>query len=76
MSDGNIEKRMYNVEVALIGLFTLIEDTLPPVYADDVNRMMSDFFDATKQLGGFNEKHADRLNGIFKITEAPHGHSE
>jgi len=47
----NIEKRLQNTERALLALWVLIKDTMPPAYADAVQDMMSDYFDANTELG-------------------------
>ncbi len=50
------EQRIHNLEVALAALSTLLHDTLPPSYADDINLMMNDFFNGSESLGAFKDR--------------------
>lgn len=53
----DIEKRLVNTETALVALWSLLEDTFPPAYADSVATMMEEYFDANKSLGSvFRDK--------------------
>ncbi len=47
----DIEKRLQNTERALIGLWSLMQDTMPPAYAQDIDAMINDYFDANAGLG-------------------------
>ncbi len=47
----NIQKRVENTEVALVALWSLIEDTLPQEHREATTQMMNDFFDANVELG-------------------------
>jgi len=48
---SDIEKRLYNTEIALMSLWHLMADTMPPAYEEAITRMMNDYFDANKNLG-------------------------
>ena len=49
---NNLEKRLQNTERALIDLWTLLKDTVPPAYADNIDDMMGEYFEANTELGG------------------------
>ena len=49
MSD--LEKRLANTEKALVALWSLIQDTLPPAYQEDTDKMMEEYFNANCKLG-------------------------
>lgn len=49
MSD--IEKRLYNTERALHGLWSMLEDLQPPAYAERINELMEEYFDTNVELG-------------------------
>jgi len=49
----NIEKRLANTEAALVALVTLLKDTLPPTAGNDIDNMMSQYFEANRGLGAF-----------------------
>jgi hypothetical protein len=46
-------KRIHNLEVALIALHAIIQDTLPPAYADSANAVINDLFNHSEPLGAF-----------------------
>jgi len=48
----DLEKRVQNLEAALIGYVALTEELLPPSYLEGVNRMMQDFFEKNQKMGG------------------------
>ena len=47
----DIEKRLQNTERALIALWSLMKDTMPPAYQEDIDRMVNEYFDANSALG-------------------------
>lgn len=49
MSD--LEKRLDNTEKALLSLWALMMDTMPPDYQRDIDKMMSEYFEASSELG-------------------------
>ena len=50
---NDLEKRLANTEAALVGLWALLEDALPPAYQEDIGRFMKYYFDTNEELGGF-----------------------
>ncbi len=46
-----LESRLQNTEVCLIGLSTFLIDLQPPAYQDAIGRMMEDYFNANAKLG-------------------------
>lgn len=51
----NLEKRIHNLEVAILALSGLSQDTLPPAYSDDMHGVSEDLFNHSRELGGFKE---------------------
>jgi hypothetical protein len=51
--DAKVDARVHNLEVCIMALMTLIQDTLPPAYADGLGRIINSFFDNSKELGAF-----------------------
>lgn len=49
MSD--LEKRLDNTEKALLSLWALMMDTMPPDYQRDIDKMMNEYFEANSGLG-------------------------
>lgn len=47
----DLEKRLQNTERALIALWGLMKDTMPPAYQDSIDRMINEYFDANESLG-------------------------
>ena len=47
----DIEKRLANTESALIALWSLTKETMPPQYQKDIDKMMNEYFDANAKLG-------------------------
>ena len=47
----SLEKRLANTEKALLALWSLMQDTMPPDYQRSINKMMNDYFDANDTLG-------------------------
>lgn len=47
----DLEKRLLNTEKALLALWALMRDTMPPAYQDDIDRMVNEYFDANNALG-------------------------
>ena len=53
---NELEKRLANTETALIALWAIMKDTMPPDHQDVIDEMMSDFFGANSSLGSnFND---------------------
>ena len=50
---NDIEKRLANTEAALVGLWALLQDILPPASQEETERYMRDYFDTNEALGGF-----------------------
>jgi hypothetical protein len=46
-----LEKRLANTEMALHALWTLLSDTVPPTYSEDITSMMSEYWECNKSLG-------------------------
>jgi len=46
-----LEKRLANTETALVGLWSLMKDTMPPDYQRNIEVMMNEYFDANNKLG-------------------------
>lgn len=57
-----LRARLENTEIALLALWTLLEDNIPSEYQDDINRMLEQYYDANKMLG------MPDYNGVFKIS--------
>lgn len=51
MGDKKLEQRLKNTEIALVTLWSLMKNTLPPEHQECIDRMMSEYFDANKELG-------------------------
>ncbi len=51
----DLEKRVYNLEVALMSLHTLTSELLPPANLDAVEEMMNDFFYSSNELSAFTD---------------------
>ena len=49
-----LDKRITNLELALLAYNSLTYDLLPPEAQTDVNDMMEDFFNNSKSVGGFD----------------------
>ncbi len=47
----DIEKRLQNTERALTALWSLMKETMPPAYQEDIDRMVNEYFDANSELG-------------------------
>lgn len=47
----SVEKRLRNTELALLALWTLMKDTMPPACQDDIDKMMNKYYDANAELG-------------------------
>jgi len=58
----DLEKRLRNTEMALLGLWTLMKDTMPPSYQEDIDKMMNDYFDANASMGS----DFDANNGFYR----------
>ena len=58
----DIEKRLQNTERALIALWSLMKETMPPEYQENIDRMVSEYFDANYALGSV----FDLSNGFDK----------
>ena len=58
---SNIEKRVDNLENAVVELFRIVHDTLPPAYSDQLRDMADTFVKKQETLGGFtaNEFHGE-----------------
>jgi len=62
---NNELKRLDNTEKALVALWNLIEDTMPPEYQESANSMMEEFYNSNVSLGAdFGEKET----GYFHIN--------
>jgi len=46
----DLEKRLINTEKALVALWALLKDTVPPAYEEGIEEMMSDYFTASTKL--------------------------
>lgn len=62
----NLEKRIANCEIAIIGIVTLLEDSLAPALASDLHGMTQDFFESSDSLGGFTQ-----TDNAFYSKETP-----
>lgn len=51
--DHVLEKRVHNMEVAVMGMAALLEDTLPVAYADDLGVLINAFYQSSLELGAF-----------------------
>lgn len=47
--------RLHNLEVAFMAYKALTDDVLPPAYAEEVDRMFQEFFEASQDLGAFQQ---------------------
>jgi len=56
----NIEKRLENAELAIMGLVSLVKQTFPPALQEDVDTLMSAYFHANQSLG---------MNPIFEFNQ-------
>ena len=48
---SELEKRLANTETALLSLWEIMKDTMPPDYQNNIDKMMNDFFEANSGLG-------------------------
>lgn len=61
-----LEKRLRNTELALLAMWSLMKDTMPPAYQEDIDKMINEYYDANAALGSdFNAE----LREMFGNTE-------
>ena len=46
-----LEKRLMNTEMALVALWSFLQDTMPPAIQANVGEMMNEFFDTNSEMG-------------------------
>lgn len=51
MGDKKLEQRLKNTEIALVSLWSLMKNTLPPEHQECIDRMMDEYFEANQKLG-------------------------
>jgi len=56
----NIEKRLENAELAIMGIVAITKQILPPEMQEDIDNLMSTYFDANQSLG---------MEPIFKFNQ-------
>lgn len=49
----NLEKRIHNLEVALLAIVSVSEDYFTPALSEDISRVSKDLFDSSQSLGGY-----------------------
>jgi len=48
---SDIEKRLQNTERALVALWALMKDAMPPGQQNSIEKMINEYFDANEALG-------------------------
>jgi len=56
-----LEKRVANLERAIIGLWAILDALQPPYVNEAGNKLFKDLFDASESLGGYQSMDFERL---------------
>ena len=54
-----LEKRLSNCEFIIVGLWVAARDALPSDTQEDIDKMLTQYFNAGRSYGGFSDEQGD-----------------